>query len=193
MGQAFKKHPKLVFAVSTVWDGLPKNIPNRFLLCPLYRVQFTWLDSSYWWFILPGRPFHLVDCLPWEFLGPQEVIDPKWLPPMRVFGSTGGHWSKVIASCKIFLIHGRIFHRIDLLPWEFFDPQEVIEPKWSPPMRVFGPTGGFFFKITSSCIDFPIFRLLLLRKTALFFTFSVSEKETKKKKSDVQKHIWSWL
>ena len=119
MGQAFKKHPKLVFAVSTVWDGLPKNIPNRFLLCPLYRVQFTWLDSSYWWFILPGRPFHLVDCLPWEFLDPQEDIDPKWLPPVRFFWSMGGSFTELISSHESFWAHRGLFLQNYLLLHRF--------------------------------------------------------------------------
>ena len=104
MGQAFKKHPKLVFAVSTVWDGLPKNIPNRFLLCPLYRVQFTVLIFSYISFLTHRRFF---------------ISSYIFLVIHRRF------FTKFISSHMVLGIHGRSFLYNGVLPYEILIHREL--------------------------------------------------------------------
>ena len=88
-------------------------------------------------------------------------------------------------SLQVFLIHGRLFLHVYLLLCDLFDPQEALSSCLSPPVRPLWPTGGFPFKIASSCADFLIFRMLLSRKVVLFLT---SLCQTKRKKDQMHFH-----
>ncbi len=132
MGQAFKKHPKLVFAVSTVWDGLPKNIPNRFLLCPLYRVQFNKIPPPLLAFLHHRR----------KLLISQDIQNPWFLP-------TGG----ISLTLRASEIPGPSSQEEPASSWlVFLSPGRSSATRYLLPSWLFCITGGdyFFLKVLSA-------------------------------------------
>ena len=85
-----------------------------------------------------------------------------------------------ISSCADSLIHRRFFLYVYLLLCGLFDPQEALSPCLSPPAQTLWTHRRLFLQFWLLLCRLSNFPDASFKKTALFLTLPVSDKELKK-------------